>query len=149
MASLQTDTYGYKPAGSTLTLKETDCGVTVALDTLTGSVVTLPKARGSGAKFRFVVTVLATSNSHKVQVANATDVMTGVISGARVDSGNAVLGFAAASTSDTITLDRSNGSVSKGEWIEVEDIASGVWQVKGFLTATGAAFATPFSAAVS
>jgi hypothetical protein len=38
--------------------------------------------------------------------------------------------------------------VNVGEWIEVEDVATATWAVKGMLTATGAAFATPFSAAV-
>lgn len=137
-------------AGSTLTLTGLDAGKTVLLDTLTGSVVTLPAAIGSGNKWRFVVSVLATSNSHKAQVANATDIIQGTLFGARIDSGNAVLGFAGAGTSDTISLNRTTtGSVSIGEWFEIEDVAAGVFNVRGFLTATGAAFATPFSAAVS
>lgn len=124
-------------------------GKVVKLDTAGGSVVTLPAAKGSGAKCRFLVTVLATSASHKVQVANSSDTMIGLIEGTRVDSGNAVLGFAAQAASDTITLNRSTtGSVSLGEWIEVEDVATNLWAVKGVLSATGAAFATPFSAAV-
>lgn len=137
-------------AGSTKTLTTADNGKTILLNALAGSVVTLPAASGSRTKFRFLVSVLATSASHKVQVANGTDVMIGIISGTRVDSGNAVLGFAAQSTSDTITLNRSTtGSVTLGEWITVEDISSGVWAVAGVLSATGAAFATPFTAAVS
>ena len=143
-------------AGSTKTLSVADDGgKVVKLDTLTGSVVTLPAATGSGARFRFLVSALATSNSHKIQVANASDYMIGIITGARVDSGNAVLGFAAANSgtvatnSDTITLNRTTtGSVSVGEWVEVEDVAANVWAVSGVLSATGAAFATPFSAAV-
>jgi len=143
-------------AGSTLTLtKATHGGKTIQLDTLTGSVVTLPAATGTGAKFKFYVSVLATSNSHIVKVASATDFFVGEIMGARTDSGNAVLGFCAANSgtvatnSDTITLNRTTtGSVNVGEWIEVEDVATATWQVRGMLTATGAAFATPFSAAV-
>jgi hypothetical protein len=138
-------------AGGTKTLTVAEhSGKTVNLDTAAGSVVTLPAASGTGAKFRFRVSVLATSNSHIVQVANANDTMQGIIFGTRVDSGNAVLGFAAAASSDTITLNRTTtGSVSLGEWIEVEDVAANLWHVKGMLSATGAAFATPFSAAVS
>lgn len=153
-----TTTYGSSKeiaAGAALTLAVTDSGKTIALDTVTGSVVTLPAATGSGARFRFYVKALATSNSHKVQVANAQDFMVGLITGARVDSGNAVLGFAAANSgtvgtnSDTITLNRTTtGSVSVGEWLELEDVAANTWQVAGVLSATGAAFATPFSAAV-
>lgn len=138
-------------AGATYTVNsDADAGKTIHLDTLAGSVVTLPASTGSGKKFRFVVSVLATSNSHKVQVANGTDVMRGIIHGVRTDSGNAVLGFATTSTSDTITLNRTTtGSVNIGEWIEVEDYALNVWLVKGMLSSTGAAFATPFTAAVS
>ncbi len=98
---------------------------------------------------------MATSNSHKVQVANPNDFMIGLINGSRIDSGNAVLGFAAvnsgtvATNSDTITLNRTTtGSVSPGEWVEIEDIAANTWEVSGMLSATGAAFATPFTAAV-
>ena len=139
------------PAGATRTLSPTvDAFKLIRLDTLTGSVVTLPPALGSLRQFDFVVSVLATSNSHIVKVANAVDVMRGVILGSRVDVGNAVLGFAAGATDDTITLNRTTtGSVSLGEWLEFTDIAAGVWAVRGVLSATGAAFATPFSATVA
>lgn len=139
------------PAGSTKTLSLTvDQGKLVKLDTVTGSVVTLPPALGSLRRFDFVVTVLATSNSHIVKVANAVDVMRGIIMGERVDVGNAVLGFAAGATDDTVTMNRTTtGSVALGEWLEFIDIASGIWHVRGMLSATGAAFATPFSATVS
>lgn len=142
----------YVAAGSTKTLDYTDNRACVKLDTASGSTVTLPASLGTGTKYRFVVTTLATSNSHVVKVANSTDVMVGVIHGFRADSGNAVLGFgtvSGGSASDTITLNRTTtGSVNLGEWIEVEDVAAGVWAVRGSLASTGAAFATPFSSAV-
>lgn len=138
------------PAGSTKTLSPLDSDKVTKLDTVTGSVVTLPPALGSLRKYEVIVTVLATSNSHIVKVANAVDVMRGIILGHRVDAGNAVLGFAAGATDDTVTLNRTTtGSVSLGEYLEFLDIASGIWQVRGRLSATGAAFATPFSATVS
>lgn len=145
----------FQAAGSTLTLDATHNRKIIKFDTLTGSVVTLPAASGSGLRYKFLVSVLATSNSHIVKVANAADFMVGIIMGTRVDLGNAVLGFAAANSgtvatnSDTITLNRTTtGSVSVGEWLELEDIAANTWSVMGMLSATGAAFATPFSAAV-
>lgn len=135
--------------GAARSLTAADYGKTFLLDALAGSVVTLPKAVGSGAKFKFLVSVLATSVSHKIQVRDGVDVMRGIIH--TLDSDLATVnmfGFAAASTSDTITLDRTNtGSVTLGEWIEVEDYAAGFWHVRGQLS--GAAPATPFSAAVS
>lgn len=145
----------YLAAGSTLTLTAANAGKLVKLDTATGSVVTLPAATGSGNRFRFLVSALATSNSHKIQVANASDFMIGMAFGTRVDVGNATLGFAAANSgtvatnSDTITLNRTTtGSVTVGEWLMVEDVAANTWKTEAFLTATGAAFATPFTAAV-
>lgn len=145
MAALANNAARYVAAGATKVLTAANDKQVVNLDTAGGSAVTLPAATGSGVKFKFLVTVLATSAAHVIS-AVGTDVMIGVVSGARIDSGNAELGFAAQSTSNTITLNRTTtGSVSKGEWIEVEDVASGIWEVTGHLTATGAAFATPFS----
>ena len=139
-------------AGSTKALTAAQNNNIIALNTATGSVVTLPAATGSGVGFRFYVSVLATSNSHIIYTASAngvggSDVFVGLILGSRTDSGNAVLGFAAASTSNTITLNRTTtGSVNKGEYIDVTDVATNIWEVSaGILSATGAAFATPFS----
>lgn len=135
-------------AGSTKTLTKADAGKTVLLDTATGSVVTLPASEGSGRKYNFVVTTLATTNSHVVKVGNTTDVMQGIIVFADTDGTAAVNAFASGATMDTITLNRSTtGSVSLGEWFEVEDLTSGKWQVRGALSNTGAP-ATPFSATV-
>jgi len=122
-------------------------GKTIALDTAAGSVCTLPSATGSGARFKFVITVIATSNSHIVKV-TTTDIMVGTINSA-ADDADATRGWITAATSDTITLNRSTtGSVTRGEWIECEDILSGVWAVRGMTTSTGTE-ATPFSATVS
>lgn len=136
-------------AGGTKTLTGADAGKLILLDTAAGSVVTLPAATGTGRTFRFEVSVLATAAAHIIKVANTTDVMKGLAFGTRVDSGNAVLGFATAADTDTITLNRTTtGSVSIGERINVIDRASGIFNVQCFLSATGAAFATPFSTSV-
>ena len=135
-------------AGSTKLLTHNDDGSVVKLDTLAGSTVTLPKALGSGVSFHFIVSVLATSNSHVVKVGNTTDVMQGIILMNGDTAANACEAFAAAATDDTITLNRSTtGSVSLGEHVEVIDVDPGVWQVRGSVSATGAE-ATPFSATV-
>lgn len=138
----------YLAAGSTKTLTHQDRTKTVKLDTATGSTVTLPAASGTGDKFKFIVTVLATSNSHIIKVANASDAMQGIVYTGDDTSANAQWFAAVAGTDDTITLNRTTtGSVTVGEWIEVEDIATNRWQVRGFITNTGTA-ATPFSATV-
>lgn len=122
-------------------------GKIIKLDTAAGTTCILPPATGSGAKFKFVVTVIATSNSHIIKVANTSDTMIGTILSVDDTSDNAV-GFRAVAASDTITLNRSTtGSVSKGEWIEITDIAVNVFAVTGVITNTGTP-ATPFSATV-
>lgn len=146
LAALANNAARYVVAGPTKTLTSANDKQTIKLGDLAGSTVTLPAATGSGVRFRFLVTVLATSNSHIIKTAPSTDVFIGVIAGARVDSTNVPLAFAAQSTSNTITLNRTTtGSVTLGEYLEIEDVAAATWEASGFLTSTGASFATPFS----
>jgi hypothetical protein len=92
--------------------------------------------------------VIATSNSHVIKVANSSDVMRGFAIIADTDTAGAASMFMTAATSDTITLNRSTtGSVTVGEYIEIEDIAVNAWSVKAFISGTGTV-ATPFSATV-
>lgn len=137
---------GNVAAGSTLALsKALHDGKTILLDTLTGSVVTLPASAGTGAKFKFFESLAATSNSHKIQVQNATDVIQGTIGVAATAGGTL---FPTTSTSDTVTLNRTTtGGATRGATLEFEDIAVGVWSVKGSVNGSGTV-ATPFSAAV-
>lgn len=134
---------------SARTLTAADAGKLVQLEALAGTVITLPAAEGTGNIYSFVTSRLATSNSHKVQVANATDVMSGAL--VVVDNADATTTtFGCAAASDTITLNRSTtGSVKiGGDRFHVQDVAAGYWSVWGVLTGTGGE-ATPFSAAVS
>lgn len=135
-------------AGSALTVTEAlHDGKTILLDTAAGSTCTLPAASGSGARFRFVIKTVATSNSHIIKVVGD-DVMYGMAVGLQ-DGGDTAVFFETASDSDTITLNRTTtGSTQKGEWFELEDIAADTWAVYGVFVATGTE-ATPFSAAVS
>lgn len=135
-------------AGSTKTLTAADAGKLVLLDTAAGSVVTLPAATGTRNIYRFVTSALATSNSHKIQVANSTDVFSGALT--VVDNADAsTTTFGCAAGSDTITLNRTTtGSVKiGGDYIEITDVAAGFFNVRGVCTGTGGE-ATPFSAAV-
>lgn len=143
--SLQTTT---QAAGATYTVTSADAGKTILLDTAAGSVVTLPAASGTGNIYRFVVSTTATSNSHIVKVANTSDTFKGLVFSVSDGSDNAV-GWIAQSTSDTITLNRTTtGTAAVGEYIEVQDIATNVFSVRGFTASTGVE-ATPFSATVS
>lgn len=135
--------------GATLTLTAAaHAGKTIAWDTAAGTIVTLPAATGTGNVYKFVITVVATTNSHIVKVANANDTMVGVALAVSDDAGNTVKPFFAATTDDTITLNRTTtGSTRVGEFFEVRDIATNLFMVYGVTAATGTE-ATPFSATV-
>jgi hypothetical protein len=108
---------------------------------------TLPAALGTGATFKFKVSVVNTSN-YIIQVANSTDVMAGGVIFNGDNASNAVTGFETAATSDTITINgTTQGGVNIGDWVELQDIKSGFWAVTGILTESGTEV-TPFSAAV-
>ena len=136
-------------AGATLTLTvAAHDGKTIALDTAAGSIVTLPAASGTGAIFRFVITVTATSNSHIIKVANASDTIKGTIF-TLSDASDLVEGWLAGSTDDTITFNRTTtGTAAVGQYVEVQDVKANVFSVRGFTASTGEE-ATPFSATVS
>lgn len=137
-------------AGSTKTLTANDSGAIVLLDTAAGSTVILPAGStcAVGTTFTFVVSALATSNSHIIKVANSSDIMVGTIVTIDTDTSDAVATFGTTSTSDTITLNRSTtGSVRTGETIEVMYVATNRWLVDGLVFVTGVP-ATSFSATV-
>lgn len=121
-------------------------GKTVTVNRAAGSTLTLPAATGSGSRFRIIVGTTITSNNLIVQVANASDVMTGLALLGQDSADTAVL-FETASTSDTITMNGSTKGGIKGDIIELEDIATNLWHVRVMGSATGVE-ATPFSAAV-
>ena len=135
-------------AGATLTLTvAAHDGKTILLDTAAGSIVTLPASSGSGARFYFKISVTATTNSHIIKVANATDIIQGVVF-ALGDDAAALSGWEAGATDDTITFNRTTTGTAKiGHFVELEDIVSGKWAVHGLIAQSGAE-ASPFSATV-
>lgn len=134
--------------GATLTLTAAKhAGKTIALDTAAGSIAVLPSATGSGAVYKFLVTVTATSNSHIIKVGNTTDEFRGFVV-QDSDTATAPNIWWAADNDDTITLNRStSGLAAQGEYFEVIDAVSGHFFVRGFSQASGVEI-TPFSATV-
>jgi hypothetical protein len=137
--------------GDTTIDEATHEGKTLLLGEVGGNAAlaaTLPAATGSGAKYRFVVSVVNTSG-YTIEVVGD-DVMKGVIYAASTgDTPDLGQPWVTAADSDTITLDgTTTGGVSIGDWIELEDILANTWAVRGMVTASGTE-ATMFSAAVS
>ncbi len=120
-------------------------GRTVNLNSATGRIVTLPAATGSGQTYTIVVGTTVSSGSHVIRVASASDIIQGVVS---VSTDAAGVTIPTATDSDTITMNGSTTGGLRGSLVELQDVASGLWSVRGSLVSTGAE-ATPFSAAVS
>lgn len=111
---------------------------------------TLPAATGSGGKYLFVVGAVNTSNYLIKSVAGA-DTMDGqIMTRSSSDTAvEAVQSWQPAATDDTITLNATTtGGVSIGDWVELIDIATNQWMVRGMTTSSGTE-ATPFSDTVA
>lgn len=109
--------------------------------------LTLPAATGTGNEYRFIISVVNTSN-YVIQVANANDTIDGSVI-LHQDSANTVVSFNTVAASDTITLNgTTKGGVSIGDELTLIDSLANQYTVKGVLTGSGTE-ATPFSAAVS
>jgi hypothetical protein len=115
-------------------------GRTVNLNSATGRIVTLPAATGSGAVYTIFVGTTVSSGNHVVAAAG-TDIIQGVLNIATDIAGVTI---PTAADTDTITMNGSTTGGVRGSWMELQDVASGVWSLKGALVSTGAE-ATPFS----
>ena len=126
-------------AGRTLLLGEVGGNAAVTL--------TLPAATGSGAVYKFIVSVTNTSN-YKIQVVGD-DTIDGIMMYLDED-GTAVSAFPTVAASDTITLNGGTTGGIVGDYLELIDIAADQYHVRGVMrVAAGANPATPFTAAVS
>lgn len=122
-------------------------GKLVVLNKADGATLTLPAATGSGGVYKFIVGTTVTSNSYIIKVADATDIMDGIVYTAD-DTATPVPGvWVTAADSDTITFDGSTKGGIIGDTIELIDIATNQWVVRGFVKQSGTE-ATPFSATV-
>ena len=113
---------------------------------------TLPAATGTGAEFKFIVSVVNTSN-YVIQV-TGDDTIDGsvVVTNDSTDGGTAsLISWPTVAASDTITLNgTTTGGGAIGDYVEVIDIASNQYSVSGMVTcAAGSNIATMFSATVS
>ena len=126
-------------------------GRVIAFGALTGTVVTLPAATGTGNIYRFVIGTASTSNANIIKVANGTDVMAGSTNLQQdTDSAGSLKMWAAGASDDTMTFAgaATTGGI-KGGYIECVDYASGFWACRAFTSSSGGSEATPFSATVS
>lgn len=113
--------------------------------------LTLPEATGSGAKFKFAVSVVNTS-SYVIVVADTTNAnfIGNVINqDADLVGTIAAIMYPAPANADTITLNGTTTGGQLGDWLELTDVATDVWLVNGVVSCpAGSNTATCFSAAV-
>lgn len=131
---------------ATLTVTQTlHDGKTILLDQATGTAVTLPAMTGSGSRFRFAVTV-AKSGGSDVITATGAHLFGGVFF--NTDTGAATLFTAVAAAnaggSTVFTMNGTTQGGRKGDWLEIEDVATNIGIVRGSLNGSGTE-ATPFS----
>lgn len=125
--------------------------VTYLLNQAAGSTLTLPGATGSGLIIPVVVTVTVTSNANKILTNPITDKLIGNVT---VQNANATKQFSAATASGfhSIQMPFAGSQPSggfEGDWLDIQDIATGVWLVSGMLQSGTATQLTPFSTATS
>lgn len=138
--------YAPKNFTASATLNDSDAETILTVNAAAGLTLTLPAASGSGKKYMIYIGTTVTSNNVIIQVANASDVMAGLVVSA-ADGGDTLNGWETASTSDTITLNGTTKGGIKGDRYELIDCAANLWAVNGWSSSTGTE-ATPFSAAV-
>jgi hypothetical protein len=117
------------------------------LSLLAGFTVTLPASIGSGVIYAMEIGIVRTSNSYIIQVANSSDIMSGIvtITGGTDDRCE---GFAAASDSDTFTMNATTqGGLTIGDWFEFTDVVTNTWYVRAGLSGSGTLI-TPYSGVV-
>lgn len=130
---------------STLTVdRDNHAGAVVTVNRAAGCVVTLPASTGKGDEYTFYVGTTISSNSFKIQVANASDTLAGGVS---ISTDIAGVTMLCGGTDDTITMSGSTTGGVAGSFVKLVDVALNKWMVSGFLASTGTE-ATPFSAAV-
>lgn len=132
-------------AATTLT-QELHDGAMLIVDSAAGIAITLPAALGTGAVYRFWCKTTVTSSSTTIKVANTTDSFLGNII-ALQDGGNTLLGFEIVAADDTLTWNGTTTGGVAGDWVEIQDVASGLFRVLCLQSATGTE-ATPSSATV-
>lgn len=127
-------------AATTLS-QELHDGQTLYVNNTTGFAITLPAANGTGAKFNLFIAATVSSGSHTVVCASG-DVYKGFCHLFGDDA--AALGGFSTTAGTTITMDGSTRGGFAGDYIFLEDVASGIWSVRMYGHATGTE-ATPFS----
>ena len=117
--------------GATRTLKASESGAIVLLDSASGNVVTLPTAV-EGLTFDFVQTVSVTSNASKVITASASEFLIGGVMSANLTVAASGDFFVAnGSTHRAISQNGTDTGGLVGGWFRCTAISSTQWAITG------------------
>lgn len=119
-------------------------GRTVTVSSAAPLAVTLPAATGTGDKYRLVILVAATGTAHTISCAGSDDMEGSIAIHDTSATDITAIAYAATATDNTISLNGTTKSGTRGTVVELEDVASGLWAAKVVGAATGS-YATPFS----
>ncbi len=112
-------------------------GRTLTVNVASGTAITLPAATGSGTKFRLVLGTLITSNTTTVTT-GAGDYLGGLVLAARQSSGLVTAYMLNGSSNHILTLNGSTQGGTVGDLIELEDVASHLWECQVRMQTVGA-----------
>jgi hypothetical protein len=136
---------------STLTItRDAHSERVITVNRAAGSTITLPAATGTGSTYKFFVGTTITSVGLIIKAASASDSFLGLALGADND-GEGATGYTWKTDAgdDTITLNGTSTGGYAGDFIEIIDVASGIFSIQAKIKQSGGSEATPFSATVS
>ena len=123
--------------GATRTLKASESGSEILLDSAAGNIITLPSAV-AGLRYRFKQTVSVTSNASKVITASASQFLIGGVMSANLTVGASGDFFVAnGSTHVAISSNGTDTGGLVGGWFEVTAISTTQWVITGVICGSG------------
>lgn len=145
MPTSQSSLVSLTAASATLTAAAHAWPRTIAFNRGAGTAAVLPAATGTGNIFRFVVGTASNANTLESQTGAAFFAGSILINDAGDSTAATVDAYPAnGTTHDWIKPTTAGGGGAVGDWFEVQDIASGIYMVRGmFQTSTDPA--TPFA----
>lgn len=116
---------------------------TLVLDAAAASAITLPAATGTGNAYVVFIDTAATATASTISTVASGEVFKGIC-WAATTAANAVLGYVATATDNTISLNGTTKGGVKGDRIVMVDVKASTWSVEMYTAPTGTT-TTPFS----
>lgn len=124
-------------AGTALTMTaDSHLGTIVAMNSASGSAITLPAATGTGNQYTIVVTTTVTSNAHSITCAGS-DKLAGSFFLGSTTAALTDASIVALNNNTVISMDGTTKGGIKGSIIYLTDVATNLWVVEANLVGSG------------